>query len=1407
MMRSQLQSVGRLAKPSTAATPRLASAAQCHITNAASKATTTRSLATATRSASRTIPRAAYPALASSQYRSFSTTRIQHGEVIITVPQMAESITEGTIASIGKQVGDRVEADEEVASIETDKIDVAVNAPEEGTIVELFVAEGDTVEVGQKLARMETGAAPEGEAKKESKPEPAAESKPAESESKPEPAAPAPAQEQKKAPEAPKQQESKPAAAPKPAQQQKPADAPQVPFGATGLFSRGERTEKLTRMRKTIATKLKQSQNMTASLTTINEVDMSALMAWRAKNKEDVMKRHGVRLGYMGAFTKATCLAAQQVPQLNASIDTDKEVITYRDYVDISIAVSAPKGLITPVLRNVDSLDIIGIERGVAELAAKARDSKLSMADLEGGNFSISNPGIFGSLFGTPVINYPQAAVFNMNGIKERPVVVDGKLEIRPMMYITVTYDHRLIDGREAGGAANYVDEMYLAWKANPENVHVSWHTYFRNMEDPSVHSTQAFQPPPGLISSRHTTLTQTTPNVESSDAVYYLKAQNVVRAFQEHGHTRADINPLGKVGNDTVKPHASLPSTANLSKYGFTPADLDREIPLGPELLPHLSQENKTMKLRDIIAACEQIYCGSFGVEYLHISDPVKRDWIRERVEAYHTSSVSAEEKRRILDTLIWATSLERFLAAKFPNEKRFGLDGAEGLAPGLAALIDRCAEAHGVQDIVIGSCHRGRMNLMSTVYGKDFETLFRQFAGAEKFDADNGQTGDVKYHFGMDGSRTTAGGKTVGVSMLPNPSHLEAVDPVAQGKAKAVQHAKNDVDQSKVMFMALHGDAAFSGQGPVYETLNLSGLKGYEVGGTVRLMVNNQIGFTTDSPDSRSTPYCTDLAKFIEAPVFHVNADDPEAVVFLAKLAADWRAEFRSDIVIDVNCYRRFGHNEIDQASFTQPEMYKKIDQQKPLMDKYIEKLVAEETMSAEVIAQQKAWVWEELEQKLARSKLPVEGGEGAAQPESAVAEDSSPATGVDESKLATVAQAITSVPDGFTLHRNLQRILAAKKQAFDAGSVDWSTAEALAFGSLLLEGKPVRISGQDVERGTFSQRHSVLHDQVTHAEHTPLNHLDDGGAAQAAYAAVNSPLSEFGVLGFDYGYSLAAPGALVMWEAQFGDFANNAQVVLDQFIASGEAKWLLRSGLVVSLPHGYDGQGPEHSSARLGRFLELCSEDPRAWPADLARAREAGNMRVVYMTTPANLFHALRRQVHSPHKKPLIIFFSKSLLRHPLARSSVQELSGESSFQPVLPDPEHGGSIVPREEISRVILCSGQVYASLHKYREAKGIKDVAITRIEELHPFPWAEVKQNLDSYPAAKTVVWCQEEPYNGGAWQYMRDRLETVAAESENHRTSRIVYAGRGAGAAAATGSKKTHQKEEEALLETAFGV
>ncbi|KXH67500.1 oxoglutarate dehydrogenase [Colletotrichum salicis] len=962
------------------------------------------------------------------------------------------------------------------------------------------------------------------------------------------------------------------------------------------------------------------------------------------------------------------------------------------------------------------------------------------------------------------------------------------------------------IDSFLQGGAANYVDEMYLAWKTDPQNVHVSWHTYFRNMEDPYVHSTQAFQPPPGLLSPRHTPAIKSHSSTDASEVVDYLKTQNIVRAFQQYGHSVAKINPLGEVSNTTIKPHDDIPSTTNLSKYGFTAADLSREIVLGPEILPHLTQSHRTTKLRDIIATCKQIYCGSIGVEYHHISDPTKRQWIRERIETYHTSPPSPEEKKQILDNLIWATTLERFLAAKFPNKKRFGLDGAESLAPGLAALIDRCAETHGVQDVVIGSCHRGRMNLMSTVYGKDYEMLFRQFAGTEEFDSANGQTGDVKYHFGMEGERATVGGRTVGISMLPNPSHLEAVDPVAQGKAKAVQHLKNDGDQAKVVCLALHGDAAFSGQGPVYETLNLSALQGYEVGGTIRFVVNNQIGFTTDSPESRSTPYCTDLAKYIETPIFHVNGDDPEAVVFVSKLAADWRAEFRSDIVIDINCYRRFGHNEIDQARFTQPEMYKKIAEQKPLMDLYIDKLIIEGGMSTGVAKQQKTWVWEQLEEKLARSKQPASRSVKAASSDLSSSAGSHTSTNaVNKATLSTITAAITSVPEDFNLHRNLQRILAAKKQAFDDGTVDWSTAESLAFGSLIADGKSVRISGQDVERGTFSQRHSVLHDQSTHAKYTPLNNLGTSGAG--TYSSINSPLSEFGVLGFDYGYSLAARDSLVVWEAQFGDFANNAQVIIDQFIASGEAKWMLRSGLVMSLPHGYDGQGPEHSSARQGRFLELCSEDGRRWPEDLERARKKGNVRIVCMTTPANLFHTLRRQVYSSEKKPLVIFFSKSLLRHPIARSSIPDLTGTSSFQPVIEDQEHRNSLLPRGEIKRVILCSGQIYAALHKYRNARGIKDVAITRIEELHPFPWAEVRENLENYPSAQTIVWCQEEPYNGGAWQYMRDRLETVVGNSNVLEGKKIVYAGRGTGAAAATGSKKVHQDEEARLIEDAFGT
>lgn len=836
-------------------------------------------------------------------------------------------------------------------------------------------------------------------------------------------------------------------------------------------------------------------------------------------------------------------------------------------------------------------------------------------------------------------------------------------------------------------------------------------------------------------------------------------------------------------------------------------------------------------MTLREIITACEATYCSSYGIEYQHIPSVAKREWLRSRLEVPTPYSFSREDKKKVLDGLIWATGFERFIAAKFPTEKRFGLDGAEGLAPGVRALIDRCADVHGVEEVVVGSCHRGRLTMLGTVYGKPREAILAEFAGRVGMSVP-GMAGDVKYHLGHDGHRITPDGKRVSISLLANPSHLEAVDPVATGSAYATQQLRGDTDRSKAMCLALHGDAAFAGQGVVYETLGLSRLANYDVGGTIRLIVNNQIGFTTDAQDSRSTPYASDLAKYIDAPIIHVNADDVEAVTYICQLAADWRAAFKEDIVIDLVCYRKFGHNEFDQPNFTQPMMYQRVAEQTPTLELYVERLVKEGSFTREEIEEQRRWVWERLGEDFEASKEYVsqrrnfpKGWEALPEP-TVLAKDILPSqsTAVALATLESIAKQVSSVPEGFELHPNLQRILAGRLSSFEAGSVDWATAEALAFGTLCLEGHTVRLTGQDVQRGTFSQRHSVLHNQRTGATWTPLSNLSP---AQAPYHAINSPLSEFGALGFEYGVTLADPNPLVMWEAQFGDFANNTQVMLDNFIVAGESKWLDRSGLVLSLPHGYDGQGAEHSSARLERFLLMCNEEGRVWPGEeaLERARQDCNVEVVYMTTPANYFHVLRRALKREFRKreftpislipygpllttctALIIFFSKSLLRHPLTKSDISELtSPTSSFQPVLPDPD---TIADPSSITRLILCTGQVYASLLKHRTAHDIRDTAITRIEELHPFPWRELRANLEKYPNAKSVVWAQEEHYNGGAWGYVRDRVDAVLREIGGEKEGRrVVYAGRGLSASTATGVKRVHEAEEKKLLEDAFAV
>ncbi len=885
------------------------------------------------------------------------------------------------------------------------------------------------------------------------------------------------------------------------------------------------------------------------------------------------------------------------------------------------------------------------------------------------------------------------------------------------------------------------------------------------------------------------------------------------MRAYQVRGHRIADLDPLGITNADL---DGSIPQELTIEHYGWSEGDLDRSMQLGPGLLPNFAKDGRThMTIREVIDACKSMYCGHVGVQYVHIPDRTQCDWLRERIETPKPYEYSAEQKRSILDRLIWSDSFERFIASKYPNEKRFGLEGGESLIPGVKALIDRVVD-YGATSITIGMPHRGRLNVLANVIRRPIEGILNQFMG--KDDGSEGG-GDVKYHLGANYERPTPNGKRVALSLVANPSHLEAEDPVVLGKTRALQDFAGDKEHMSSVALLMHGDAAFAGQGVVYETMGMYKLPNYATGGTIHLVVNNQIGFTTDPRFARSTPYPSDIAKSIDAPIFHVNADNPEAVTWVCQLAADWRSKFHKDVVIDLVCYRRHGHNETDQPSFTQPRMYKAIAAKDTTVNMYAKRLVEEGTFTQKDVDEHQKWVWSLLEEAAEKSKDYSTGErewlssawEGFPSPKE-LAEQilDHKETGVEAEKLKHIGKTISSYPEGFQVHKNLARILKTRgKTVEDGENIDMSTGEALAFGSLAMEGNYVRISGQDVERGTFSQRHAVLHDQENEGTHTPLKHLSED---QAPFVICNSSLSEFGCLGFELGFSLVDPKNLTMWEAQFGDFANNAQCIIDQFIASGERKWLQRTGLVVNLPHGYDGQGPEHSSARIERFLQLCDDHPFHFPTPekMNRQHQDSNMAVIYCTTPANVFHALRRQVHRDFRKPLISFFSKSLLRHPEARSKLEDfLPGSGGFKKYIPEPhatEGKDELAPAEEIKRHIICSGQVYFALLKERREKGIKDVAISRLEQISPFPYDVITPHLDQYKNAD-LMWVQEEPLNNGAWGYVQPRLRTACRHTEHHKQRLTVLASRPPSSSVATGNKKAHQQEVENLLRDAFDL
>ena len=964
------------------------------------------------------------------------------------------------------------------------------------------------------------------------------------------------------------------------------------------------------------------------------------------------------------------------------------------------------------------------------------------------------------------------------------------------------------------GHNLEYVEQLQARYTADPSSVDDSWRTYFAALgvaaneakaeaDGPSwgrkdwplepnddltaaldgqwpAEPTKAAEKIRGKAAEKGAAISE----AEVQQAVLdSLRALMLIRAYRIRGHLAADLDPLRI---DPPAPHPEL----DPAMYGFTAADMDRPIFLDNVLgMEHAS-------MRQIVDIVKRTYCGTFALQYMHISDAAEAGWLKERIEGYGKEIGFTQEGRKaILNKLVEAEGFEKYLHVKYMGTKRFGLDGGESLIPAMEQIIKRGGSL-GAQEIVIGMPHRGRLSVLANVMGKPYRAIFNEFqGGSSKPDSVEG-SGDVKYHLGASSDREFDG-NSVHLSLTANPSHLEAVNPVVLGKVRAKQEQRGDLERTSVIPILLHGDAAFAGQGVVAECFGLSGLRGHKTGGTIHIVVNNQIGFTTSPHNSRSSPYPTDISMMVEAPIFHVNGDDPEAVVHAAKVATEFRQKFGKDVVLDIFCYRRFGHNEGDEPMFTQPQMYTAIKKQKTTLQLYTERLVADGLMPEgeieEIKTRFQAFLADEFEtgteykpnkadwldgrwSKMRRNTEEYQRGE----------------TAVDLARVKEVGEALSKLPEGYKAHKTVQRLLKAKAQMIESGEgIDWATGEALAFGTLLLDGFPVRLSGQDCTRGTFSHRHSGIIDQETEERHLPLNHIKSG---QAEYEVIDSMLSEYAVLGFEYGYSLAEPDTLTLWEAQFGDFANGAQIMIDQFISSGEAKWLRMSGLVMLLPHGYEGQGPEHSSARPERFLQMSAEE---------------NWTVANCTTPANYYHILRRQMHRSFRRPLVLFTPKSLLRHKGATSTLADFGEGSSFHRLLWDDAQKGQsdtqLVADDKIKRVVMCTGKVYYDLLAERDARGITDVYLLRVEQLFPFPNKVAREELSRFTNAE-IIWCQEEPKNQGYWSYIDGPIEDALADVTTAST-RARYVGRKAAASPATGHAKSHKTQQAALVNDALTI
>ncbi len=1099
-------------------------------------------------------------------------------------------------------------------------------------------------------------------------------------------------------------------------------------------------------------------ENMEASLTVPTATSVRAVPAKLLEVNRRILNNHLQRVGggkvsFTHIIAYAVLRGLQAVPVMNSSYgvtDGSPSVVRHQQ-VNLGLAVDVQKpdgsrSLLVPNLKGAEQLSFAGFHSAYEDLIRRVRANKITPEDFANTTVTITNPGMIGTVHSVPRLMPGQGVIVGVGAI-EHPAEYQGadpavlaQIGVSKVTTLTSTYDHRVIGGAESGEFLRTIHGLLLGESGFYDEVFAAFGVPY----EPARWSVDAVPADDGGLDP-----------LEKA-----VRVQQLINLYRVRGHLMANLDPLGQ-----SEPHTH--TELDIQAHGLTIWDLDRRFPTGG------LTKKRSMQLSEILRVLRDAYVRTVGIEYMHIQDVEQKAWIQERVEGVHHET-NLETKRRILERLNAAEAFERFLHTKYLGHKRFSLEGAESLIPMLDVLLSDAADA-GAHEAVLGMAHRGRLNVLANVLHKSYGTIFLEFEG----ELDPGSTqgsGDVRYHLGAHGTHTSPAGASLPLTLASNPSHLEAVDPVVAGMARAKDDMTPETQHGTVIPVLVHGDAAFAGQGVVAETFNLAEVAGYGVGGTIHIVVNNQLGFTTSPSAGRSGVYCTDVAKMVQAPIFHVNGDDPEACVRVMQLAFAFRQAFHKDVVVDMVCYRRYGHNEGDEPGFTQPKMYAAISERRSVRKLYTETLVNRGDLTLEEAEAA-------LDDFKARLEVAFEETRQSQRPTGEhriIAPDVSTSanTAVDRSILDSLIGTITTWPEDFHIHPKLERIIHARKSDYEKDQIDWATAEALAIGSLLTEGTPVRFAGQDTRRGTFSQRHSVLIDAVTEAEYAPLATVSES----APFMVFDSVLSEYAALGFEYGYSVANPAAFVAWEAQFGDFVNGAQIILDQFVVAAMDKWQQDSRLTLLLPHGFEGQGPEHSSARIERFLTLSAED---------------NIRVVYPSTAAQYFHVLRRQMHATNRRPLICVTPKKYLRMPHTRSTVASLS-EGTFELVLRDRSH--DTLDAAAVRRVLLCTGKIAHELMDRRDSLGA-DVAIVRIEQIAPWPEEAVAQAIDAYPNASQVVWVQEEPENMGAWTFVHERLHRVLRS----KVGELHHISRSASASPASGSQTIHDREQEELLTAAF--